>query len=157
MITSIFYFVCFIVLATNENMGIRIMSFFGMIHIILENALLWFFTTHINYFDLTLYLTLCWFLDIALIFGSACVLSGWKKKLTLALAVPLLFCQIIVMQFPFILPDLLGFVLTSSYQTTMEVFILCSSFKDNTIKEWLKTSTILSCLILARFVSTAVH
>lgn len=150
MISSLFYFVAFAILCYSGEKGIRAMSIFGMAHIILENLICWYFSINILSFDLYLYLTLCWLLDIAFIFASACVLSGWKKKLTLALSVPLLFCQIIVMQFPYLLPVSLDFVINSSYQTAMEIYILCSSFKDNTIKEWIKTSSVWSCLVLAR-------
>ncbi|AFC21410.1 hypothetical protein [Staphylococcus haemolyticus] len=157
MISSALYFICFAVLLLNADKGIRIMSIFGMIHILLENALYWWFSAHGVYFDLSLYMTLCWLLDIALLFGTACVLSGWKKKLTLSVSVPILFCQIIVMQFPFLLPFALNFVINSSYQTLMEVLILCASFKDNTIKEWVKTATVVSLVVLARFLPMLVH
>ncbi len=157
MISSALYFICFAVLLLNADKGIRIMSIFGMIHILLENALYWWFSAHGVYFDLSLYMTLCWLLDIALLFGTACVLSGWKKKLTLSVSVPILFCQIIVMQFPFLLPFALNFVINSSYQSLMEVLILCASFKDNTIKEWIKTATVVSLVVLARFLPMLVH
>jgi len=157
MISSALYFICFAVLLLNADKGIRVMSIFGMIHILLENAMYWWFSAHGVYFDLSLYMTLCWLLDIALLFGTACVLSGWKKKLTLSVSVPILFCQIIVMQFPFLLPFALNFVINSSYQTLMEVLILCASFKDNTIKEWVKTATVVSLVVLARFLPMLVH
>lgn len=151
MISSALYFLCFAVLLFNTEKGIRVMSIFGMTHILLENCLYWWFSVHSSFFDLSLYMSLCWLLDIALLFGTACVLSGWKKKFTLSIAVPVLFCQIIVMQFPFILPFALDFVINSSYQTTMEILILCASFKDTTIKEWIKTATVVSLVVLARF------
>lgn len=157
MISSALYFICFAVLLLNADKGIRIMSIFGMVHILLENLLYWWFSAHSVYFDLSLYMTFCWLLDIALLFCTACVLSGWKKKLTLAVSVPILFCQIIVMQFPFLLPFALNFVITSSYQTLMEVLILCASFKDNTVKEWIKTATVVSLVVLARFLPMLVH
>ncbi len=151
MISSALYFICFAVLLSNTEKGIRIMSVFGMIHILLENALMFWFSIHIEYFDLSLYLSLCWLLDIALLFSTACVLSGLKKKLMLSLGLPVLFCQIIIMQFPYLLPFGLDFAINSSYQTLMEVMILCASFKDSTVKEWLKTSTIVCLVLLARF------
>uniref|UniRef100_A0AAU8GFM5 Uncharacterized protein n=1 Tax=Salmonella phage vB_SEnST11_KE22 TaxID=3161173 RepID=A0AAU8GFM5_9CAUD len=157
MISSALYFLCFAVLLLNADKGIRIMSIFGMIHILLENILYWWFSVHIQFFDLSLYMSLCWLLDIALLFATACVLSGWKKKLMLSVSVPVLFCQIIVMQFPYLLPLALNFVINSSYQTVMEVLILCASFKDNTVKEWLKTATVVSLVVLARFLPMLVH
>lgn len=157
MISSVFYFLCFVVLLFHVDKGIRIMSVLGMVHILIENIMLWWFSVNAQYFDLSLYLNLCWFLDISVLFGAACVLSGWKKKLTLSLAVPVLFCQIIVMQFPLILPDLLSFVINSSYQTWMEVIILCANFRDNTVKEWIKTASVVSLLVLARFLPMLIH
>lgn len=157
MISSVFYFLCFVVLLFHVDKGIRIMSVLGMVHILIENIMLWWFSVNTQYFDLSLYLNLCWFLDISVLFGAACVLSGWKKKLTLSLAVPILFCQIIVMQFPLILPDLLSFVINSSYQTWMEVIILCANFRDNTVKEWIKTASVVSLLVLARFLPMLIH
>lgn len=157
MISSVFYFLCFIVLLFHTDKGIRVMSMLGMTHILIENILFWWFSVNSQFFDLSLYLNLCWFLDISVLFGAACVLSGWKKKLTLSLAVPILFCQIIVMQFPLILPDLLSFVINSSYQTWMEIIILCANFKDNTVKEWIKTASVVSLLVFARFLPMFVH
>lgn len=157
MISSVFYFLCFVVLLFHVDKEIRVMSVFGMAHILLENLMLWWFSVNSQFFDLSLYLNLCWFLDISVLFGAACVLSGWKKKLTLSLAVPILFCQIIVMQFPLILPDLLSFVINSSYQTWMEVVILCANFRDNTVKEWIKTASVVSLLVLARFLPMLIH
>lgn len=157
MISSVFYFLCFIILLFHSDKGIRIMSVFGMVHIFLENILLWWFSSNTQFFDLSLYLNFCWFLDISFIFGAACILSGWKKKLTLSVAVPILFCQIISTQFPFIIPGLLDFVINSSYQTWMEIIILCANFKDTTVKEWIKTATVISLLVLARVLPLFPH
>ena len=157
MISSVFYFLCFAILLFHSDKGIRTMSAFGMVHIFLENTLLWWFSSNTQFFDLSLYLNLCWFLDISLIFVAACILSGWKKKLTLSIAVPILFCQIISMQFPFIIPELLDFVINSSYQTWMEAIILCANFKDTTVKEWIKTATVISLLVLARVLPFLIH
>lgn len=157
MITSIFYFLCFVILLFRDDKGVRLMSVFGMAHIILENCIYWFFFHNPQYFDITLYMTACWLLDIVLLFLSTCVLKGWKKKLTLSLVIPILFIQMAVMQFPGLLPQAFDFVITSSYQTAMEVYILCSSFKDTTVKEWIKTSSILSLLFLARFIQYAAN
>lgn len=67
------------------------MSAFGITHILCENGLYWWFSEHIQYYDWNLYLTGCWFLDIGLLFSSACVLQGWRKNSTLAVSVPVLF------------------------------------------------------------------
>lgn len=152
MISSALYFICFAVLLLDNDKGIRTMSVFGMVHIVAENILYWWFCSHTYAFDLSLYLTFCWFLDISLIFLTACALTGWRKKLMLALSLPILFCQILVMQFPFILPNALGFTINSSYPTFMEVILLCAAYKSGTIKEWLKTSVVVGFIIIARIV-----
>ncbi|QGZ16316.1 putative membrane protein [Erwinia phage Hena1] len=157
MIASALYFLCFAVLLFHTEKGIRVMSVFGMTHILSENGLYWWFTKHIQYFDWNLYFTGCWFLDIGLLFASACVLQGWRKKLTLAVSVPILFSQMLALQYPFVLPEIFGFVVDSSYQTSMEMIILCASFQDNTIKEWLKTVVVISALVLARFIPMLLH
>ena len=133
------------------------MSVFGITHILSENGLYWWFSEHIQYFDWNLYLTGCWFLDIGLLFASACVLQGWRKKLTLAVSVPVLFSQMMALQYPEVLPEMLNFVTGSSYPTMMEIVILCASFKDSTIVEWLKTASVISLLVLARFIPMLLH
>ena len=133
------------------------MSAFGITHILSENGLYWWFTQHIQYFDWNLYLTGCWFLDIGLLFASACVLQGWMKKLTLAVSVPVLFSQMMALQYPEVLPQVFDFVTGSSYPTMMEMVILCASFKDTTITEWLKTAAVISLLVIARFIPMLLH
>ena len=157
MIISAMYFVCFAVLLFNTDRGIRVMSAFGITHILCENGLYWWFSEHIQYYDWNLYLTGCWFLDIGLLFSSACVLQGWRKKLTLAVSVPVLFSQMIALQYPAVLPQVFGFVAESSYPTLMEMVILCATFKDSTIVEWLKTVTVIGLLVLARFIPLLLH
>lgn len=152
MISSVLYFICFAVLLYNTDKGIRIMASFGMVHTLAENVVYWWFSSNVAYFDLSLYLTLCWVLDISLLFGAACVLSGLRKKLTLALVVPILALQMIVMQYPLLFPSLLDFVIFDSSQTIIEIFILCATFKDNTITEWLKTAAVMTCILIARFI-----
>lgn len=157
MIISALYFLCFAVLLFHIDKGIRVMSAIGIAHILSENGLYWWFSQHIQYFDWNLYLTGCWFLDIGLLFTSACVLQGWRKKLTLAVAVPILFSQMTALQYPDILPQIFNFVTGSSYPTMMEVVILCASLKDTTIVEWLKTSAVISLLVAARFIPMLLH
>lgn len=157
MIISAMYLLCFAVLLFNTDRGIRVMSYFGITHILLENGFYWWFTQHIQYFDWNLYLTGCWFLDISLLFASACVLQGWRKKLTLAVSVPILFSQMLALQYPAVFLQVFDFAMGSSYPTMMEAIILCASFKDTTISEWLKTVSVLSLLIFARFIPFLLH
>lgn len=157
MIASWFYFVCFILLFFNPEKCIRAMACFGIAHTILENAVYFWFYYHPEYFDITLFMTSCWILDICLLFSSACVLKGLRKKLTLSVGVPVLFLQMVTMQFPFLIPGVLNFVLNSSYQTFMETTILCSSFKESPASEWIKSSIIISLLVIARFIPELLH
>jgi len=157
MIITVLYFLCFAVLLFNVDKNMRYVALFGMTHIIFENGLYYWFLSNPIFFDLSLYLTGCWFLDIMLIFSSACVLEGWAKKFTLALTIPILFVQMTAMQYPLILPWLLPFAISDAYPSMMEVVILCATLKDTTIREWLKTVTILSLLILARFIHLIVR
>lgn len=150
MISSALYFLCFTVLLTNIDKEIRVMSLFGMAHILLENTLYWWFSSHIMSFDIILYLTLCWILDVALLFASACILTGLKKKLTLCLAVPVLFLEMIVMQFPYLIPGL-DFVMNSAYQSVMEILIVCATFKDTTKTEVVKAIVVVGLILAARF------
>lgn len=157
MISSMLYFICFAILLYNTGKAMRAVCCFGMAHILIENLMLHWFSVHPEFFDLSFYMMLCWMLDIALLFCSACVLSGWKKKLTLSIAVPVLFCQIIAMQFPFVIPQILDFAINSSYQTVMESIILCGSLKDGSIKDWIKTSLIVSLVVIARFIPAFIN
>ena len=157
MIISGFYFFCFFVLLLDKSFATRLLAIFGMTHIVAENSIYFWTLNHPQFFDFTLYLLMCWFLDILLIFFSACILKGWRKKLTLFVVVPTLFSQMLAMQYPLLLPGILSFVVNSSYATSMEMIILCASFKDNTIKEWIKTGLVMSSLVLARFVPYLMH
>lgn len=147
MISSLFLIICFLVLLTKKDKGIRLMSLLCMGHIAIENAMFAFFCHRPELFDLSLYLSLCWSLDTALLFGVACVLTGLQKKLTAALAIPFLLCQVFFVQYPSLFPDLLSFSLSSSYLNFMETFIFVCSLKDTSVKEWLKTSIIIFCII----------
>lgn len=46
------------------------MSVLGMVHILAENIMFWWFSENSQFFDLSLYLNLCWFLDISVLFGA---------------------------------------------------------------------------------------
>lgn len=152
MVTSYFLIICFMVLMLKKDKEIRLMSALCMSHIILENLILHFFRTRPELFDLSFYLTLCWSLDIILLFCVACVITGASKKLTLALTIPFLFCQIIVFQYPYMFPSLFSFSLSSSYLNFMETFIFVSSLKDTTLKEWGQTSIIIVCIIAIHWI-----
>lgn len=153
MITSILYLLCFVVLLFNIDKGVRYVGLFGILHVVAENYLLWWFSININLFDITLYLSITWIFDVLLIFFSSCVLSGFKKKATLFLALPIFFIQFLSLQFPMLVtPWIFEFAFKDSYLTFMEVLILTASFSDKTVKEWIKTGLVASFLLMARLI-----
>lgn len=153
MVSSIFFLICFVTLLTKEDKGIRLMSCLCMSHILIENAMFFFFLYNPVYFDLSMYLSLCWALDTILLFLVGCVLTGAGKKLTAAVALPFFLCQVFILQYPSVFPDLFNFALNSSYTTFMESFIFVSALKDTSIKEWIQTSIIVFCVIAVHIVS----
>lgn len=147
MISSLFLLICFLVLLTKKDKGIRLMSCFCMGHLLLENSIYYFFSRNPYSFDLSLYLTICWSMDTILLFAVGCVLTGVHKKLVAALGIPFLLCQVFIIQYPSLFPALFDFSLSSSYLNFMEAFIFVCSLKDTSVTEWLKTSIILFCII----------
>ena len=153
MMTSILYLLCFVVLLFNIHKGVRYVGLFGVFHIILENCLMWWFSVNIHLFDITLVMSLTWILDILLIFLSSCVLTGFKKKATLFLALPVFIAQFMTFQFPILVPLwIFEFSFKDSYLSFMEIIILCASFSDTTVKEWIKTGLVVSFLFIARLI-----
>lgn len=152
MISSALYFICFAVLFFHTEKDMRWITIAGMIYILLENILYWWFLNNIYSFDFSIYLACCWFLDVSFLFLTACTLKGWSKKISLAVSIPILFCQILVVQSSSLFPSLTKFAIESSYPTFVEVIIFCYSFKFNTIPEWIKTSTIVSLVVIARLI-----
>lgn len=152
MVTSYLLMVCFMVLLTKKDKEVRLMSLLCMGHILAENYLFYFFSTRPELFDISFYLTLCWVLDIILLFSVSCIITGVSKRWTLALAIPFLLCQLVVVQYPYIFPSLFSFSLSSSYLNFMETFIFVSSLKDTTLKEWGQTSIIIVCIIAIHWI-----
>lgn len=154
MVSSLLLGICFLVLLTKKDEGIRLMSFMCLSHLLLENAILVFFTNYIEYFDFGLYLNITTGLDILLVYGIACVVSGLKKKILVGLSIPFLLCQVFILQYPTLFPSFLfSFSLSSAYISFMESFIFVSSFAEaeKSVKEWLKLSIILFCLMVLHF------
>lgn len=153
MISSIFFLICFVTLLTKEDKGVRLMSLMCMGHIFIENGMFFYFLYHPMQFDISLYFTMCWALDSILLFLVGCVLTGAGKKATAALALPFFLCQVFILQYPSVFPDLFNFALNSSYTTFIESFIFVSALKDTSIKEWIQTSIILFCVVAVHIVS----
>jgi hypothetical protein len=150
LITSIVYGLCFAILLLGVNKNIKIMAGLCLAYLVSENLVYWYFLTHNWMFDFNLYLTICWALDSALLFGVGCVLSGTRQKLMAALALPLMLVQVFAIQYPMLFPEyVFTFAARSGHMYFIEAFIFCSALKDNTVKEWLSTSSILFFVIVA--------
>lgn len=106
------------------------------------------FAYHAENYDLTLFLAVNWALDSILLFAVALTLRGLRQILIICLAVPLLFVQVFAIQYPDLFPQyVLDFAFQSASSYFIEVFIFVHSWKDNTVKEWLKTGSVW-CLVL---------
>lgn len=153
MITSMFYGLCFLIILWNKDNGIKIMAGLCLAYLAFENLLFYYFSTNSLPFDITFYFALCWALDSALLFAVACVVSGVRQKLTIALGLPLALVQVFVIQYPTTFPDsLYTFAIQDAHMYFIEVFIFSFAYKDNTIKEWIKTSSILFLAFVAHLV-----
>lgn len=154
MITSIVYGLCFIVLLFGVNKNIRVMAGLCLAYLVSENLVYWYFLTHNYLFDFNLYMTICWALDSALLFGVGCVLSGLRQKLMAGLAVPMMLVQVFAIQYPMLFPEyIFNFAAHSGHMYFIEAFIFCSALKDNTIGEWLRTSSILFFVVAAHILA----
>lgn len=154
MIITLVYGLCFAILLMSTDKGIRGMAGFCLVYLISENLVYWYFKTHPWYFDITIYLTICWALDSALLFVVGCTLKGIRQKLMAAIALPMMLVQVFAIQYPMLFPDyIFVFAVQSGHMYFIEAFIFCASFRDNTVSEWIKTSTILFLVVVAHMVS----
>lgn len=154
MIASYVLLVCFLILLTKKDKSIRLISLMCMGHIIIENLLRFYFYHNISNFDFSLYLNITSFLDVFLIYGISCVVTQLKKKILVGFIVPLILCQLVVIQYPYLFPEwVFSFSINSYYINMMESFLFISSFSEtnDSIKEWLKLSLIMFCLFVIHF------
>lgn len=152
MITSILFGLCFVILATRQDAGAKVMAGICIAYLVLENLMLWFFSGA-EFFDITLYFTTAWALDSILLFVVALFVRGYRQIAVLALALPLMLVQVFAIQYPFLFPEwVYSFAVQDAHRYFIEVFIFVYSWKDNTVPEWLRTGTVLSLVIVAHLV-----
>jgi len=148
MISSIFYGSCFLILASQPDIRTKVMAGLCLAYLILNNLLFWYFSQS-EFFDLTLYFNICWALDSTLLFAVGCTIRGLRQILIILLAVPLMLIQVFVIQYPALFPEqLYVFAIQDAHMYFVEMFIFVHSWKDNTVREWLKTGSVL-CLVFA--------
>lgn len=154
MIITLVYGLCFAILLMSSDNGIKGMAGLCLAYLVSENMLVWYFSTHWWYFDITIYLTICWALDSALLFAVGCTLKGTRQKIMAAIALPMMLVQVFAIQYPMLFPDFIFvFAVQSGHMYFIEAFIFCSALRDNTIAEWIKTSTILFLVVIAHMIS----
>lgn len=147
MISSLVYGICFIILASRKEPGVKIMAGLCLAYILLDHAILWFFENSAH-FDITLYFTSAWALDSILLFAVGCFIRGARQIAIVSISIPLMLIQVFVIQYPHLFPDsLFVFALQQAHRYFIEVFIFVYSWKDNTIVEWLRTGTVI-CLVI---------
>lgn len=145
MISSLFYGVCFMIILLHEDLRVKVMAAICLTYLVVENLVVYYASTYVLNFDITLYFSAVWALDSILLFSVACVVRGLRQKLTIALGLPLLFVQVFAIQYPDILPEYLySFALNSAHMYFIEVFIFSFAHKDNTVTQWLRTGTIIA-------------
>lgn len=152
MIITLIYGLCFLVLASRKEVGARAMAGLCLAYLICENIILYTFNS-IQFFDLTLYFTICWTLDSILLFVAGMIVRGLRQTLMLVLALPLLLAQVFVIQYPALFPDwLYVFAIQEAHKYFIEVFIFIYSWRDNTVPEWLRTGTVLTLVVSAHLI-----
>ncbi|ATS93432.1 hypothetical protein P1A145kb_p032 [Pectobacterium phage DU_PP_I] len=152
MITSIIFGLCFVILATRQDAGAKIMAGLCLAYLVLENLMFWFFSGT-EFFDITLYFTTAWALDSILLFTVALFVRGYRQVAVLSLALPLMLVQVFAIQYPILFPEgIYSFAVQDAHRYFIEVFIFVYSWKDNTVSEWLRAGTVLALVIVAHLV-----
>lgn len=144
MINSVIYGACFLILFFHNDKQAKILAVSCIGYIVTENMVYVFFHRNIDLFDLTLYLNICWALDSILLFVVGCCLRGVRQILVVSLSVPLFLLQVFVVQYPTMFPPwAYVFVIEDAHTYFLEMFVFIHVWQDNTIKEWIKTGTVL--------------
>lgn len=152
MITSILFGLCFVILATRQDAGAKVMAGLCLAYLVIENLILWFFGKA-EFFDITLYFTTAWALDSILLFVVALCVRGVRQVAILALALPLMLVQVFAIQYPIFFPEwVYSFSVQDAHRYFVEVFIFVYSWKDNKVSEWLRTGTVLALVVAAHLV-----
>lgn len=152
MVTSIFFALCFLILASRKGTGVKVVAGLCLVYLGLDNLLLFLFG-RAEVFDITLYFTTAWALDSTLLFAVALWVRGIRQITVLVLALPLMLIQVFAIQYPILFPDwIYAFTVNDAHKYFVEVFIFVYSWKDNTVTEWIRTGTVLSLVTLAHLV-----
>lgn len=153
MVTALFYGACFIIMFFNPCVKAKIMAGLCLAYLVLENMILWYTSTNVENFDITFYFSIMWLLDSALLFAVGCVVRGKRQILIVSTTIPILAIQVLTIQYPYYFPEwLYEFALTEAHMYFIEVFIFAHVWTDNTIKEWIKTGSVLGLVICAHLV-----
>lgn len=153
MITvSILYGLCFIILATRKDVGVKVMAGLGLAYLFAEHVLFWFFSGA-QFFDITLYFTTVWALDSILLFLAGCCLRGKRQIIIVALGIPFMLVQVFAIQYPYLFPEgVYTFAVQDAHKYFIESFIYVYAWKDNRVAEWVRTGTVLSLVLAAHLV-----
>lgn len=152
MVTSIFYALCFLILATRKGTGIKVVAGLCLAYLCIDNLLL-FLLSRSELFDITFYFTTAWALDSTLLFVVGLSVRGIRQITILALALPLMLIQVFAIQYPIFFPDwIYAFSVNDAHKYFIEVFIFVYSWKDNTVSEWLKTGSVLALVTVTHLV-----
>ena len=153
MITALFYGACFIIMFFNPCVRGKILAGLCLAYLVFENLILWWTSTNVVNFDITFYFAIMWLLDSALLFAAGCVIKGKRQILIVATAIPLLVVQVLAIQYPYYFPPwLYEFSLTEAHMYFVEVFIFSQVWSDNTVKEWIRTGSVMGLVLLAHLV-----
>lgn len=152
MIVSIFYGLCFVILATRKDVGVKVMAGLCLAYLFLEHVIFWFYA-QAAVFDITLYFTTAWALDSILLFVVGCCIRGKRQIAVVALSIPLMLVQVFAIQYPYLFPDwIYTFAVQDAHRYFIEMFIFVYAWKDNKVAEWFRTGTVLALVLAAHLV-----
>lgn len=147
MISSIYYGICFLVLLTEKGYRIKIVSLICLSHLLIENVIYFYYSSNIHLFDLNFYLTILSSLDVLLLVSVAVTVEEWSRKLIILSGSLLIILNLVFGQY-MINSQITDFILDNYYYLFIEVFIILSRLRSDTILNWLRTCIIISCLLL---------
>lgn len=152
MISSFFYGLCFIIILMNPDKRTKLMAGLCLAYLFISNAIYYYFL-YSEFFDITLYFNICWALDSILLFSVGCTIRGLRQVLIISASLPLMLCQVFVIQYPALFPEYLyTFAVHDAHMYFIEMFIFVHSWQDNTISEWIKTATVLALVSIVHLV-----
>lgn len=152
MTVSILYGLCFIILATRNGGGVKVIAGLCLAYLFLEYVIFWFYA-QAAFFDITLYFTTAWALDSILLFVVGLSIRGKRQIAIVALSIPLMLVQVFAIQYPYLFQDwIYTFAVQDAHRYFIEVFIFVYAWKDNKVAEWIRTGTVLALVLAAHLV-----